>query len=98
MPRRPQPRGAPRPSPLAQVQHTRPLSTIPDVPSRATSANPDSADEEQGDMGLVRDPYFWKRFSAAVHASEIDLSGPPEPTSATSSKGSSAGWEKEKDK
>ncbi|KAF7915776.1 uncharacterized protein EAE98_009347 [Botrytis deweyae] len=24
-------------------------------------------------MGLVRDPMFWKRFSTAVHMSEVDL-------------------------
>ncbi|KAF7913793.1 uncharacterized protein EAF01_000199 [Botrytis porri] len=26
-------------------------------------------------MGLVRDPMFWKRFSTAVHMSEVDLKG-----------------------
>lgn len=39
-----------RPSPLGQVQHNRPLSTL--------------------DMGVARDPDFWKRFSLAVHQSE----------------------------
>ncbi|ESZ92380.1 hypothetical protein SBOR_7235 [Sclerotinia borealis F-4128] len=24
-------------------------------------------------IGLVRDPMFWKRFSTAVHMSEVDL-------------------------
>ncbi|TVY32228.1 hypothetical protein LSUB1_G008319 [Lachnellula subtilissima] len=40
-----------RPSPLAQVSLTRPISQTPE-------------------MGLVRDPAFWKRFSAAVHIAE----------------------------
>ncbi|TVY58135.1 hypothetical protein LCER1_G001915 [Lachnellula cervina] len=40
-----------RPSPLAQVSLTRPVSQNPE-------------------MGLVRDPAFWKRFSAAVHMAE----------------------------
>jgi hypothetical protein len=40
------------PSPLQQVQFTRPLS----------QATPE--------MGLVRDPQFWKRFSTAVHMAE----------------------------
>ncbi|TVY36077.1 hypothetical protein LOCC1_G007175 [Lachnellula occidentalis] len=42
-----------RPSPLAQVSLTRPLSQNPE-------------------LGLVRDPAFWKRFSAAVHMEEGD--------------------------
>ncbi|RDW67779.1 hypothetical protein BP6252_09175 [Coleophoma cylindrospora] len=49
---RPRPqKKAPRPSPLAQVQFTRPISATPE-------------------MGLVRDPEFWKRFSAAAHQAE----------------------------
>jgi len=45
-----------RPSPLAQVHLTRPISMLPP--------------EEQPEMGLVRDPAFWKRFSTAVHRAE----------------------------
>ncbi|KAH6671313.1 hypothetical protein B0J14DRAFT_93090 [Halenospora varia] len=43
-----------KPSPLQQVHLTRPISTV--------SQNPE--------MGLVRDPNFWKRFSVAVHQAE----------------------------
>ncbi|CZS91513.1 uncharacterized protein RAG0_02114 [Rhynchosporium agropyri] len=60
----------PRPSPLQQVQLTRPISQAPVSP------------------GLVRDPIFWKRFSAAVHASEeFDLErGRSDSTSTVDSK------------
>lgn len=46
-----------RRSPLAQVHHTRPLSTGPDHTMAAAG-------------GVVRDPLFWKRFSVAVHKAE----------------------------
>ncbi|PMD52170.1 uncharacterized protein K444DRAFT_621318 [Hyaloscypha bicolor E] len=48
-----------RPSPLQQVHSTRPLSQAPE-PEAAPPA-----------VGLVRDPHFWKRFSTAVHMSEV---------------------------
>ncbi|KAH8603076.1 hypothetical protein B0O99DRAFT_498474 [Bisporella sp. PMI_857] len=44
------------PSPLQQVHLTRPLSVAPS--------------NHQPEMGLVRDPAFWKRFSTAVHRAE----------------------------
>ncbi|KAF4627962.1 hypothetical protein G7Y89_g10189 [Cudoniella acicularis] len=43
-----------KPSPLQQVHLTRPLSTL----------------QLNSEMGLVRDPMFWKRFSTAVHQAE----------------------------
>lgn len=52
MGRSPRPQYSPQPSPLQQVQFTRPLSQPPQ------------------EMGLVRDPQFWKRFSTAVHMAE----------------------------
>ncbi|TVY15192.1 hypothetical protein LARI1_G006435 [Lachnellula arida] len=49
-----------RPSPLAQVSLTRPVSQNPE-------------------LGLVRDPAFWKRFSVAVHMAEEGGVGVVEP-------------------
>jgi len=48
-----------RPSPLQQVV-TRPLSQFP-------------LSQTAPEMGLVRDPAFWKRFSVAVHRAESDI-------------------------
>ena len=45
------------PSPLHQTHFfPRPLSEVPP--------------EAQPDMGFVKDPAFWKRFSTAIHKSE----------------------------
>lgn len=56
-PRSQQPR-VNKPSPLKQVHLTRPLSYLPNLhPPRP-------------EMGLVRDPMFWKRFSTAMHDAE----------------------------
>jgi hypothetical protein len=50
----PSPKPFRQPSYLAQAYVTQPLTNI----------------TEQGDMAIVRDPYFWKRFSTAVHLDE----------------------------
>ncbi|RDL36875.1 uncharacterized protein BP5553_06227 [Venustampulla echinocandica] len=43
--------------------------------------------QAQPEMGLVRDPMFWKRFSAAVHiAEEGGESGNSSPTSSLGAK------------
>jgi len=57
MGRRPQPPKEHRPSPLQQVELTRPISVLP--PSQVVP-----------ELGLVRDPAFWKRFTVAVHKAE----------------------------
>ncbi|KAL3424864.1 hypothetical protein PVAG01_04145 [Phlyctema vagabunda] len=60
-------RSQPKPSPLQQVHFTRPLSLAP------ASSPPE--------MGLVRDPQFWKRFSVAAHQAEVKEVSPTSSTS-----------------
>lgn len=58
-----------RPSPLQQEFNSRPISTVPSaVQSQVFLAQPT---ELAPTSGLVRDPMFWKRFSVAIHMSEV---------------------------
>ncbi|CAG8971677.1 hypothetical protein HYALB_00003145 [Hymenoscyphus albidus] len=69
----------PRPSPLQQVTLTRPISTL-------------EVDQPSADMGLVRDPEFWKRFSTAMHkAEEVEATEEPANRGSRSNSGSSGG-------
>jgi len=69
------PRGSrqPRPSPLSQVQSTR-ISNVPRTFSLAQSLSPSvaslAASEARGDVTLVENPIFWKRFHEAVYTLE----------------------------
>lgn len=54
----------PRPRPdKPRVQRPSPLKQVHDEKSLAEIEPPAA--------GLIRDPYFWKRFSTAVHMSEL---------------------------